>query len=127
MNKWLARAKTCFSDEGQGCTDRTDETPLLSVLAAPPEAIYKLPDRLSSVSSVGVWAVLEKTQLAQDLINAAMKQCDEFNDSEAAREQMRRDCLELSPELQADLHEHFIGKPVGGSDHLDEGLPDTVR
>ena len=48
-----------------------------------------------------------------ELIAAAMKRCDEFNDSEAAREQMRRDCLELSPELQADLLEHFRGKPQG--------------
>ena len=60
-----------------------------------------------------VAGALTAHRLAKELIAAAMKRCDEFNDSEAAREQMRRDCLELSPELQADLLEHFRGKPQG--------------
>lgn len=112
MTTWLARAKHAFSNKGQGCTDETDETPLLSVLSVPPGAVYHLPDRLSSVSSVGVLAVFENTQLASDLIEAAMKRCDEFNDSEAARAEMRRDCLGLSPAMQLDLLQHFQGKPA---------------
>ena len=112
MNKWLARAKTCFSDKRQGRTDRTDETPFLSVLSVPHGAIYKFPYQLSSVSSVGVWAILEKTQLASDLIEVAMRRCDEFGDSEAARAEMVKQCLELSPEMQADLLAHFADKPI---------------
>lgn len=100
MSNWTQRAKACFLQTGRVGTDKTDETPLLSVLAVPPGAIYKLPDRLSSVSSVGVWAVFEKTALAQELIEAAMKRCDEFNDSDQARAEMRQDCLSLPAHLQ---------------------------
>ena len=110
MTNWTARAKSAISKMGQGCTDKTDETPLLSVLAVPTGAVYHLPDRLSSVSSVGIWAVFENTQLASDLIEAAMKVCDHHGDGEAARADMRQQCLELPPHLQADLLEHFQGK-----------------
>ena len=92
MTNWTARAKSAISKMGQGCTDKTDETPL------------------SSVSSVGIWAVFENTQLASDLIEAAMKVCDRHGDGEAARADMRQQCLELPPHLQADLLEHFQGK-----------------
>jgi hypothetical protein len=109
MTSWMQRAKTCFSQTGQVGTDKTDETTLLSVLAVPPGAVYHLPDRLSSVSSVGVWAVFENTQLANDLIEAAMKVCDQHGDGEAARAEMRQQCLELSPRLQTDLLHHFNG------------------
>jgi hypothetical protein len=111
MSNWIHRAKECFSNKGQVSTDKTDETPLLSVLAVPPGAIYQFPDRLSSVSSVGVWAIFEKTELAEELIAAAMRRCDEFNDSDQAREEMRQQCMELSPAMQADLLAHFQGKP----------------
>lgn len=86
MTNWLARAKHAFSNKGQGCTAKTDETPLLSVLSVPPGAVYQLPDRLLSVSSVGVWAVFENTQLASDLNELAMKVCDRHGDGEQARE-----------------------------------------
>jgi hypothetical protein len=112
MSNWTARLKSEILKMGLGATDITDETPLLSVLAVPPGAIYKFPDRLSSVSSVGVWAVFENTQLASDLIEAAMRRCDEFNDSESDRQQMRDDCMALSPELQRDLLDHFNHKPT---------------
>ena len=111
MISWTARAKAAFSDSRQGLTAKTDETPPLSVLAVPPGAVYHLPDRLSSVSSVGIWAVFENTPLASDLIGAAMKVCDQHGDGEAARAEMRQRCLELPPRLQTDLLEHFQGKP----------------
>ncbi len=112
MSNWTARLKSAISDMGQGCTDETDETPLLSVLAVPPGAIYQFPDRLSSVSSVGVWAIFEKTALAEELIAAAMRRCDQFDDSDPARAEMRQQVMELSPAMQADLLDHFNGKPV---------------
>jgi hypothetical protein len=56
-----------------------------------------------------IWAVFENTQLASDLIEAAMKVCDRHGDGEAARQEMRQQCLELPPHLQSDLLEHFKG------------------
>lgn len=112
MSNWTARLKSAISNMGQGGTDETDETPLLSVLAVPTGAVYRFPDRLSSVSSVGVWAVFENTELSMTLIEAAMKVCDKHGDGEQARADMRRECLELPPHLQADLLDHFEGRPA---------------
>ncbi|MBL8339522.1 MAG: hypothetical protein JNM97_22340 [Rhodoferax sp.] len=44
------------------------------------------------------------------LLVAAMKVCDQHGDNDAARQDMREQCLELPPHLQADLLEHFTGK-----------------
>jgi hypothetical protein len=41
------------------------------------------------------------------LIEAAMRACDRHNDSEAAREQMRADCLDTPLHLRSDLLDHF--------------------
>ena len=42
-----------------------------------------------------------------DLLKAAMRVCDRHNDSKAAREAMRRECLDTPLHLQADLLDHF--------------------
>lgn len=42
-----------------------------------------------------------------ELISAAMRACDVWNDSTEAREQMRRECAETPPHLRADLLDHF--------------------
>lgn len=44
---------------------------------------------------------------AMKLIEAAMLVCDLHDDDCAAREEMRHQCLELPPHLQADALEHF--------------------
>jgi len=41
------------------------------------------------------------------LLDAAMKVCDQYGDSEAARQEMREQCLELPPNMQADLLGYF--------------------
>jgi len=41
------------------------------------------------------------------LIAAAMRACDHFNDSDAAREAMRLDCLNTPLHLRVDLLDHF--------------------
>ena len=46
------------------------------------------------------------------LIKAAMKVCDRHGDGEQARQEMRQQCLELPPHLQADLLDHFNGRPT---------------
>ena len=54
--------------------------------------------------------VNEMSLLTARLLIAAMKVCDRHGDSEEARADMRQQCLELTPILQADLLEHFQGK-----------------
>jgi hypothetical protein len=51
--------------------------------------------------------VLTAHRIAAALIEAAMRRCDEFGDGDAAREEMRQQCLALTPRLQVDLLEHF--------------------
>ncbi len=58
------------------------------------------------------------------LYSAAMKVCDRYGDSEAAREDMRQQCLELPPRLQADLLEHFTGRRLE-EPHSDAPEPDV--
>ena len=48
-------------------------------------------------------------RLSADLIEAAMVVCDRHGDDDVARQEMRDQCLELPPHLQADLLEHFRG------------------
>jgi hypothetical protein len=43
------------------------------------------------------------------LIEAAMTVCVRHGDSEAACQEMREQCMNLSPKLQADLLKHFRG------------------
>lgn len=44
---------------------------------------------------------------AGDLIAAAMRACDHWNDSPAARQQMVKDCLDTPPELRQELLDYF--------------------
>ena len=109
MTDWMARARAEIPCMGQGRNVITDETPLSSVLAVPVQGALASHDTLSSVSSVGVGGVFENQCIADALMDAAMKVCDRHGDSEAARQEMRQDCLALAPLLQADLLAHFNG------------------
>lgn len=51
--------------------------------------------------------ILEAQRTTDDLMLAAMRCCDAFHDSPAAREQMRQDILNTPPELQQDLLDYF--------------------
>lgn len=77
MSKWTARLKSEILKMGRGGTDKTDETPLLSVSSVPPGAVFESPDRLLSVLSVGEGAVSEKTALTGELIDGGI---DPFDD-----------------------------------------------
>lgn len=107
MIDWTARAKAYFSETGHPPTDKTDKSPLSSVLSVPTPALSEKTKGVSSVSSVGVAALFENRILAAELIQAAMRACDHHSDSEAAREQMRRECLETPPHLRQDLLDHL--------------------
>jgi len=50
---------------------------------------------------------LTAQRIAAQLIAAAMLRCDECNDGEAARQEMREQCLALPTRLQIDLLAHF--------------------
>ena len=73
---WAERARAHFSEKRQARTAKTDETPVLSVSSVPSQAIsekHASPatpfDRgVSSVSSVGVVALLENRALAEELL-----------------------------------------------------------
>lgn len=49
----------------------------------------------------------ESARITVALLKAASRACDTWNDSEEAREQMRRECLETPPHLRADLLAYF--------------------
>lgn len=49
----------------------------------------------------------EPLPTAHDLVRAGMRSCDYWRDSEAARDQMRRDCMEIPAQQRADLIQHF--------------------
>ena len=49
-------------------------------------------------------------RLTAYLLQAAMRVCDRHGDHDAARQEMRDQCMALPPHLQADLLEYFTGK-----------------
>lgn len=51
--------------------------------------------------------ILESARITSELLEAAMGRCDDFNDNDKAREEMRRDVLQTPPHLRADLLDHF--------------------
>ena len=55
--------------------------------------------------------ILESARITAQLLEAAMRRCDQFNDSDKARQDMREQVLETPPHLRQDLLEHFLGKP----------------
>jgi hypothetical protein len=49
--------------------------------------------------------------MAARLMAAAMRRCDQFNDGDKARQEMREQVLETPPHLRQDLLDHFMGRP----------------
>ena len=107
MSTWAARAKAHLAETGHTSTDKTDERGVLSVMSVPPGALLAKQQGVSSVSSVGVMTIFGNRLLAADLMAAAMRRCDHFNDSEVAREAMRQDVLATPAHLQQDLLDYF--------------------
>jgi len=54
-----------------------------------------------------VTLLIDAQATTAQLLAAAMRACDHFNDSDAAREAMRLDCLNTPLHLRADLLAHF--------------------
>lgn len=51
--------------------------------------------------------VLDSARITSELLDAAMRACDQWGDSEEARDQMRRDILQSPYPLRHDLLQHF--------------------
>ena len=92
LEEKLSQASNCFENEwrGKSFAERA------AVLAHKPDLIAYL---------------LESSRITVQLLESAMRRCDQFNDSEKARQDMRKQVLETPPHLRQDLLEHFLGKP----------------
>lgn len=84
-------------------------------MAVPTPGVCENAQRVSSVSSAQVGAVSEISPFDAELLAAAMRACDFHGDGEAARKEMRRDCLATPPHLKADLLAYFISTYGDGS------------
>ena len=51
--------------------------------------------------------ILESARITAQLLEAAMRRCDQFNDSDKARQDMRQQCLEVPPHQRADLLDYL--------------------
>ena len=112
MIDWTARARA-FSERCHHPAPKTPTTRLSGVLGATSAPFQEIDEVVSGVSVVRVAPVSidrDHATLTADLVEAAMRVCDEHGDGQAARDEMRADCLALSPRLQADLLNHFRGK-----------------
>ncbi|MFZ2388455.1 MAG: hypothetical protein WAW69_11715 [Polaromonas sp.] len=87
-----------------------------SLKVSPSSTLHpSLRELIRANKAVIVALLVEARKTTSWLIAAAMEVCDRHNDSDAAREEMRQDCLKLAPHLQQDLLDHFQGKtPVNG-------------
>ena len=56
--------------------------------------------------------LMQTSAITDAVIAAAMRRCDQFNDSAAARQQMLQDVQAVPPHQQQDLLDHFQNKPA---------------
>jgi hypothetical protein len=52
--------------------------------------------------------LLESNRITAQLLHAAMRRCDQFNDSDKARQDMREQILETPRHLRQDLLKHLL-------------------
>ena len=107
MTSWLAKAKSHFSQNSQEQTPKTTETPLMGVMGACSSRIHQKQGEVLGVLGVCSERIYEKRissdPLAKALMAAAMQVCDFWNDSPAARDQMRLDIEAVPPHERAEL------------------------
>ena len=56
--------------------------------------------------------ILESARVTAQLLEAAMRRCDQFNDGEKARQDMREQVMETPHHLRQDLLGHFLSTPT---------------
>ncbi|RYE41610.1 MAG: hypothetical protein EOP24_36155 [Hyphomicrobiales bacterium] len=126
MIDWAAKARV-FSN---GCQDSTPKTPITYVSGVSgvlSEVAYENASEVSGVLGVHTPLVsnIDSATLEADLLHAAIRVCDRHGDGQAARDEMRADCLALPAHLQADLLDHFRGRRVGVSEISGAGPLET--
>ena len=123
MSAWAQRARAHFSKTRPPPTDKTDETPLLSVLSVPPAGVFE-----KSQGGFGTFVGFVSTPRAHSgktsppapapgpqgldpghdaLLAMAMKFCDATHASDKEREDWQRDVLETPPELRQGLYNYL--------------------
>ncbi len=112
MSKWASIAKTHFLQKGVEGTPKTPETRVMGVMGVGTRHIPKNNHGILGVMGVGAPPIyknkpFDDASVLTRLIAAAMRCCDRHGDGDAAREQMRCDCVDTPPQLRADLLDHF--------------------
>ena len=93
---------------------KLDMQALRNAAHAPPSA-----QPLAKLATVAKLAISQPANealfdlLAARLMAAAMRRCDQFDDSDEARRDMREQVLETPVHLRQDLLDHFMGRPTG--------------
>lgn len=113
MIDWAAKARV-FSNVCQDPTPKTPITHVSGVSGVPSEAVGESASEVSGVLgvAVSVGPNVDHATLEADLLHAAMRVCDRHGDGQAARDEMRTDCLATPLHLRQDLLDHFRGKPA---------------
>lgn len=57
-------------------------------------------------------AIMKSARVTTELLAAAMRRCDQFNDSDKARQDMREQILETPQHLRQGLLDYFLGRPA---------------
>lgn len=92
-----------------GVTLRIDEGGTLKA-AGPSDTLREWSPRLRQHKTELLEFLQDAHATTAQLVEAAMRCCDYFGDSPAAREQMRQDVIDTPPHLRADLLQHLAGQ-----------------
>jgi hypothetical protein len=111
---WVARARAYLAQPAWTGTPTAPETLVTGVMGV----TCGHGSSSNDVDVTGVMGVGEESPVGNEqesdstmldeLLAAATRACDFHNDSEAARAEMRLQCLKIPPHLRADLVQHFI-------------------
>ena len=75
---------------------------------SPASTLHDTQRELLRANKAEIVALLRDAKATTDaLVKAAMRACDHWGDTTAARQEMRRECLATPLHLQADLLNHF--------------------
>lgn len=117
----MTPTEICRAVYGAGMSIRTDGVKLL---VKPAE---RLTSEMRQVLADHKPALLEflvqAHHTATRVTKLAMRTCDHHGDGAVDRQEMRDQCLATPPHLQADLREHFRGKPAFDAEQHDGGAP----
>lgn len=114
MVSWKERAKALFQVTAEGETDKTANTPFLSVLSVPSDPEITTDLQIFSALPSQDETPAEDCALFDELMAAAMRCCDAHGDGTKAREDMHEDIATTPPELWSDLL-HYFNETYGGA------------